>query len=506
MNGGNPIFTGRLLLIAILLLGLNACGGDSRPPRVTGEQAEVLGNDIDVRMLKFLEDNNIPGATVAVTKNGRLVLWKGYGQADKGNRVVMQPWHRTRIGSVSKVITAIGALQLVDSGDIALDQPVYSSQISALWGSTGASQSPGFIFQPDGALNDTGIYLEALAEAPARLNASRLNTSSETLDIVPAYLEQGNNQANVEKLLDWASDIRVWHVLSHRAGYLRNGNVDAAREYWGRGQNDSISYAELHAAMLAGTSLYTNNGIQYRAAPLRFEPNGSRRYSNHGFGLLGLIISDRSGQSYDDFIQDNVFKPLGLADIVDAYTFTGLDAVSYTYENGEAVRKVDLPTPNPLGLAAGGWAANARDLARILCGLDTRSDIYQPLVEERRLLAPETLATMNAPDFYPSETNSKVLGWDSVKHVQGYDAVTKDGSIGSVPGSSRVTKYFYPRMNNVDTEINVAVLVNLYKKDWSPSESLLNYIADIVKGASVPASYDLFDADYRCVSGPILTG
>lgn len=501
----NTMIPMKSLFLSAMLFGLAACGGDSRPPRITGEQAEVLGNEIDARMLEFLEDNSIPGATVAVTKNGRLVLWKGYGQADKENRVAMQPWHRTRIGSVSKVITAIGALQLVDSGDIALDQPVYSSQISVLWGSTGASQSPGFIYQPDGVLNNTGMYLEALVEAPARLNASRDN-EDETLDIVPAYLNQGSNQANVEEILDWASRIQVWHILSHRAGYLRNGNVSAAREYWGRGENDPLSYAELHAAMLAGTSLYTSDGIQYRAAPLRFEPNSSRMYSNHGFGLLGLIVSDRSGQPYHDYIQDNVFKPLGLTDIVDAYTFTGLDSVSYILENGEVVRKTNLSTPNLLGLAAGGWAANARDMARILCGLDTRSDIYQPLVQERRLLLPETLATMNDPDSYLPENSRKVLGWDSVRHVLEYDAITKNGAIGSVPGSSRVTKYFYPRMNNVDTEINVAVLVNLYKENWSPPESLLNDIADIVKDASVPASYDLFDAAYRCVSGPIITG
>ena len=510
---------GKLLIPFAVFLILTACGsGGSNQPQITGEQATVLGSDIDALVLKYLEDNNIPGATVAVSKNGRLVLWKGYGWADRENQVAMQPWHRTRIGSVSKVITAIGTLQLVDSGNIALDQPIYSSQIIPLWDGTGATGTPGFITQPDGALDNIGIYLEALAEAPARLNGSGGTPDTgpvfslyETLDANPLYLTRENNQAQVEEILDWASQIQVWHALSHTAGYLRSGNTAAARGYWNLNENDLLSYAQLHAAMLAGTSVYNVKGSLFRAVPLRFEAGSSWRYSNHGFGLLGLVISEQSGQPYYDYIQDNVFKPLGLTNIVGAYTFTGLDATSYVYDkNGQTVPKTP-PAPtldSNLGIAAGGWAANAYDVARILCGLETRSDISQPLVPERRLLDSATIMTMNKPDFISDSImkSRKVLGWDRVvdKLSSKYDYVTKNGAIPSVPGSSRVSKYFYPDPMNVDTEINVALLVNVYKKDWSPSESLLNDIAELVEDASIPASYDLFDADYRCVSGPTL--
>ncbi len=506
MQGKTLRSIGKLLTPVSIFLMLSACGGSgSTQPQIAGEQASALGSDIDVQVLKYLEDNNIPGATVAVTKNGRLVLWKGYGRADKENQVAMQPWHRTRIGSVSKVITAIGTLQFVDSGNIALDQPLYSSQIAAWWGNAGATGAPGFISSPDGALNDIGIYLKALAEAPARLNGS-----SETLDVSPdpSYLTQGDNQANVEEILDWASQIQVWHALSHTAGYLRSGNTKAARSYWNLNENDPLSYAQLHAAMLAGASV--RNSVRY--VPLRFMAGSSykgywERYSNHGFGVLGMLISEQSGQSYYDYIQDNVFKPLGLTNIVDAYTFTGLDAVSYTYKNGQTERKTPpAPPPGLLGLAAGGWAANAHDMARILCGLDTRNSISQPLVPERRLLDSATVKAMNNPDFFPAEISKarRVLGWDAVMDKSAYDYVTKNGSISSVPGAARVSKYFYPDLTNVNTEINVAVLFNVNK---APAHGLLNDIAEIVEDASIPATYDLFDADYRCVTGlPLVTG
>ena len=506
MQGKTLRSIGKLLTPVSIFLMLSACGGGSgsTQPQIAGEQASALGSDIDVQVLKYLEDNNIPGATVAVTKNGRLVLWKGYGRADKENQVAMQPWHRTRIGSVSKVITAIGTLQFVDSGNIALDQPLYSSQIAAWWGNAGATGAPGFISSPDGALNDIGIYLKALAEAPARLKGS-----SETLNASPLYLTQGDNQANVEEILDWASQIQVWHALSHTAGYLRSGNTTAARSYWNLNENDPLSYAQLHAAMLAGTKVYRDKdtGNLFRDVPLRFMAGSSWRYSNHGFGVLGMLISEQSGQSYYDYIQDNVFKPLGLTDIVHASTFTGLDATGYFYnaKNGQIKPTTPpaAPPPDLLGLPTGGWAANAHDMARILCGLDTRNSISQPLVPERRLLDSTTVKVMNNPDFFPADINMsrRILGWDAVKNRSAYDYVTKTGLRNSVPGASRVSKYFYPDLTDVNTEINVAVLFNVNK---TPADGLLNDIAEIVEDTSIPATYDLFDADYRCVTGPTL--
>jgi len=489
---------GRRLLITTLLLLLGACGGGSNAPLISGEQAATLGTGIDARILQYLEDNDIPGATVAVTKNGRLVLWKGYGWADRENQVAMQPWHRIRIGSTGKLITAIGVLQLVDAGDVTLDQPLYSSRIGVLWN----GDQPGFIYAPDGALSDVDMYFEALAEAPARLAAS-----SEPLDVFmkPAYLQQQSEQDNVERLLEWASEIEVWHALSHRAGYLRSGSTSAARSYWNLDNSKPLSYPQLHAAMLAGTRVYTSGGVTYRSVPLRFQAGTDWSYSNHGFGLLGQLVSEKSGQSYPDYIQQKVFAPLGLTDIVPSYTpMTALDARGYLHDkNGVAVPKTTPPAPNPLGIAAGGWAANAYDVARILCGLDSRNDPMRPLVQSRRLLETDTLATMNRPDAYiMGETSRKVLGWDAVREGDQYVYLTKNGAIDSFPGSSRASKYFFPDMDAVETEINVAVLINSYGAG-APPEDLLNEIAEIVGEAAVPTNYDLFDEDFRCVSpGP----
>jgi len=52
----------------------------------------------------------------------------------------------------------------------------------------------------------------------------------------------------------------------------------------------------------------------FRDKPLEFQPGSNTRYSNSGFILLGYLIEKISGQSYAEFLQKNIFDPLGMAD------------------------------------------------------------------------------------------------------------------------------------------------------------------------------------------------
>lgn len=51
---------------------------------------------------------------------------------------------------------------------------------------------------------------------------------------------------------------------------------------------------------------------EYKSKPLDFAPGEKYNYSNSGYHLLGLIIEKASGKSYTDFLQDNIFTPLGM--------------------------------------------------------------------------------------------------------------------------------------------------------------------------------------------------
>src|ERR1041385_1624532 len=52
----------------------------------------------------------------------------------------------------------------------------------------------------------------------------------------------------------------------------------------------------------------------FRDKPLEFEPGTKWNYSNSGYVLLGYLIEKISGQSYADFVQQNIFTPLGMKD------------------------------------------------------------------------------------------------------------------------------------------------------------------------------------------------
>ncbi len=91
----------------------------------TGQlQPEMIPfNDI---MQEFFSKKKVPGAAVAVTDQGRLVFARGYGMADTELGVPVKPLSLFRIASLSKPITAVAILQLVEQGRIGLDDKVLS--------------------------------------------------------------------------------------------------------------------------------------------------------------------------------------------------------------------------------------------------------------------------------------------------------------------------------------------------------------------------------------------
>lgn len=93
------------------------------PVPSTGELGQDLEpiNDLLVKMLK---DNNLPGATVAVSRNGRMIYDRGFGYSDLKTKTLMNPNSVMRIASISKPITAVAILLLMEDDKLRLDDPV----------------------------------------------------------------------------------------------------------------------------------------------------------------------------------------------------------------------------------------------------------------------------------------------------------------------------------------------------------------------------------------------
>ncbi|MEX8549031.1 MAG: serine hydrolase domain-containing protein [Mucilaginibacter sp.] len=79
---------------------------------------------IDSLMKVFMLKNSVPGASVAIVKNKTIVWEKGYGMADIEKSVPATASTVYRLASVSKPITAVAVMQLVEQGKIALDSPI----------------------------------------------------------------------------------------------------------------------------------------------------------------------------------------------------------------------------------------------------------------------------------------------------------------------------------------------------------------------------------------------
>ena len=113
-----------IFLVAALSFSFpfSACTANKLPE--TGQQFEALAG-FDEMMRKFMRENEIPGAALAVAKDGRLVYARGFGYANRKRREPVQPDSLFRIASISKPLTAVATLQLIEQGKLKLDDSVF---------------------------------------------------------------------------------------------------------------------------------------------------------------------------------------------------------------------------------------------------------------------------------------------------------------------------------------------------------------------------------------------
>lgn len=80
---------------------------------------------VDAAVEKFMADYQVSGVSVAISKGEKLVYVKSYGLADTANRLPVTSESLFRIASISKPITAVTILKLVEEGKLTLDQKVF---------------------------------------------------------------------------------------------------------------------------------------------------------------------------------------------------------------------------------------------------------------------------------------------------------------------------------------------------------------------------------------------
>jgi CubicO group peptidase (beta-lactamase class C family) len=294
----------------------------------------------DTQMQTFLTNYQIPGATFTIAKNGKLIYMRAFGTANRAGTEVTQPYHMFRIASVSKPITSVAIMKLIENGQLSLSDKV---------------------FGPGGILNVDPYF------ANANVTDSRVY------------------------------NITIQNLLEHAAGWNRDLPAGPLSPYpFVFGHSDPIAFP-LHVTQTLGEpNPVTRRGmIKYLIQKgLDFAPGTASNYSNIGFLVLGEVIEKKTGMTYENYVKQNIFAPLGIYDIR-----LGKNLLADKQEReGEYVTSPTFLVPSVYGTgqnvpweyggwsieamdAHGGWIATARDLVRLLTAVDgfpSRPDILSP--------------------------------------------------------------------------------------------------------------------------------
>lgn len=73
----------------------------------------------------FMHRWSIAGASVAISLDGKLVYARGFGYADTASKEETQPYHKFRIASISKLVTAVAVMKLQEEGKLSLRDRVF---------------------------------------------------------------------------------------------------------------------------------------------------------------------------------------------------------------------------------------------------------------------------------------------------------------------------------------------------------------------------------------------
>ena len=216
---------------------------------------------------------------------------------------------------------------------------------------------------------------------------------------------------------------------------------------------------------------------RFRDRPLDFQPGEKWSYSNSGYILLGTIIEEVSGQSYEMFLQQNIFDPLLM-------TNTGYDhndgslATGYSgfYDHWEKADYIDMSIP----YAAGGLYSTVEDLYR-----------WDQALYTEQLMSREFLDLMVTPHVEIPNTGLSygygwVVGMMKDHWLVGHDGAMRDFTIGLRDFTSNSGNGF--QGNNIEgfaseisryTDDRVTIII-LSNRDTTNVGTVANQIAQAI--------------------------
>jgi CubicO group peptidase (beta-lactamase class C family) len=367
-----PIAAALLLLLTVALA--QAQGLQAARPEQVGLSSERLAR-IVATLRTDVEKGTIPGAVVLVARHGKIAMFETIGMRDPGTKAPMTKDTIFRIYSMSKPITSVAAMTLLEEGRLSLADPV-SKYIPALGGLKVGVEKPD----------------------PA--------TGKPTLEIVPAR-----------------RDITIQDLFRHTSG-LTYG-------FFGEGL---VKKMYVDAKLFDGDPTNAEFVDRLAKLPLAYQPGTTWDYS-HSTDVLGRVVEVISGTSLYRFEKQRVLDPLGMKDTAFAATDKSQhERIAEPFPNdrslGVDVQMFDPRVAPKWESGGGGMVGTTMDYARF-CQMVLNGGV----LGGKRIVSPKTIAYMTSdhlgagivpgPYYLPGSGFGFGLGF----------AVRKDAGVSPYPGS-----------------------------------------------------------------------
>ena len=242
----------------------------------------------------------------------------------------------------------------------------------------------------------------------------------------------------------WQS-ITVRHLLTHTAGTTDYpSEFDFRRDY---------TEADLYKAA--------------RVIPLAFQPGEKWKYSNLGYVLLGILIHKISGKFYGDFLQERIFRPLGMntAQIISEADIVPNRSAGYRLVNGE-LKNHQWVAPSLNKTADGALYLNLHDMAKWDAALYTE-----------RLLKESSLQLMWTPvKLNDGKTENYGFGW-SLNDVRGHRIIEHGGSWQGFKAhiaryiGEKLTVVVFANLSQANTSRIAPSIAALYNPELTPLDA-----------------------------------
>lgn len=326
-------------LLAVPLMGSSLPTGKPEDVGVSSERLQRISETLQ----RHIDAGDIAGAVSVVARRGRVVHFEAHGFMDVEAKKPMTKDAIFPLASMSKPLTAVAVLMLVEEGKVRLTDPLSK-------------------FVPE--LKDMKVAVAVTREG----------------NRPPA--PQGPGAPDPEYyLVPTNRDVTVFDLLTHTAGLVTGGiGARMAPKLAPRGPSDTLaSYIPKLAAV-----------------PLDFQPGTQWRYSGFiGFEVLSRIVEVASGQPFDQFMKQRIFDPL---DMKDTFYVLPEDRKArfvsiYQHNASGLVKRTDLSqfVSHTYLSGASGVMTTAEDLLQFGQMLANEGQL-----DGKRLLSPKTVEMMDS--------------------------------------------------------------------------------------------------------------